>query len=125
LRKNFQNQLLGCRIEGGREGFTPAGGIPDALPEIDRNTCHSSSFVSLGWAQEGESIYKSKCAACHGPTAEGKIGPSLKTTKLAEDDIVLLLSKGNDARKMPHKKPISSLTDDQIKAVAHYVKSLK
>jgi mono/diheme cytochrome c family protein len=82
-------------------------------------------FASLGWAQEGESIYKSKCAACHGPTAEGKIGPSLKTTKLNEDDIVLLLGKGNDARKMPHKKPMSSLTDDQIKAVAHYVKSLK
>ncbi len=82
-------------------------------------------LASLGWAQEGESVYKSKCAACHGPTAEGKMGPSLKTTKLSEDDIVLLLSKGNDARKMPHKKPISGLTDDQIKAVANYVKNLK
>jgi mono/diheme cytochrome c family protein len=82
-------------------------------------------FASFGWAQEGESTYKSKCATCHGPTAEGKIGPSLKASKLNEDDIVLLLSKGNDARKMPHKKPISSLTDDQIKAVAHYIKSLK
>ncbi|HEX6822711.1 MAG TPA: cytochrome c [Candidatus Sulfotelmatobacter sp.] len=82
-------------------------------------------FASLGWAQEGESIYKSKCAACHGSTADGKIGPSLKTTKLSEDDIVLLLTKGNDARKMPHKKAMSSLTDDQVKAVAHYVKSLK
>lgn len=82
-------------------------------------------LASLGWAQEGESIYKSKCAGCHGPTAEGKIGPSLKTTKLSEDDIVLLLGKGNEARKMPHKRPISSLTDDQIKAVAHYIKSLK
>jgi mono/diheme cytochrome c family protein len=82
-------------------------------------------FASLGWAQEGESIYKSKCSTCHGPTAEGKIGPSLKTTKLNEDDIVLLLSKGNDARKVPHKKGMSSLTDDQIKAVAHFVKSLK
>jgi len=82
-------------------------------------------FASLTWAQEGESIYKSKCAGCHGATAEGKVGPSLKTTKLNEDDIVLLLSKGQEARKMPHKKPISSLTDDQIKAVAHYIKSLK
>jgi mono/diheme cytochrome c family protein len=82
-------------------------------------------FASLSWAQEGESIYKSKCATCHGPTADGKIGPSLKTTKLSEDDIVLLLSKGNDARKMPHKKAMATLTDDQIKAVAHYIKSLK
>lgn len=82
-------------------------------------------LASFTWAQEGESIYKSKCAPCHGPTADGKIGPSLRTTKLSEDDVVLLLGKGNEARKMPHKKPMSSLTDDQIKAVAHYVKSLK
>ena|SRR5438477_12234528 len=82
-------------------------------------------FASLTSAQEGESIYKSKCAACHGPTAEGKVGPSLKATKLSEDDVVLLLGKGNEARKMPHKKPMSTLTDDQIKAVALYIKSLK
>ena len=63
--------------------------------------------------------------ACHGPTAEGKIGPSLRTTKLSENDVVLLLGKGNEARKMPYKKPMSSLTDDQIKAVARYVKRLK
>ena len=82
-------------------------------------------LASLASAQEGESTYKSKCEACHGPTAEGKIGPSLRTTKLSEDDVGLLLGKGNEARKMPHKKPMSSLTDDQIKAVADYVKSLK
>jgi mono/diheme cytochrome c family protein len=82
-------------------------------------------LASLASAQAGESIYKSKCAACHGPTAEGKVGPSLKTTKLSEDDVVLLLGKGNEARKTPHKKAMSSLTDDQIKAVAQYVKSLK
>lgn len=78
------------------------------------------------WAQgEGESLYKSKCASCHGPTGDGKVGPALKTAKVSEDDIILLLSKGNDAKKAPHKKAMSTLTDDQIKAVAHYVKSLK
>ncbi len=82
-------------------------------------------LVPAAWSQEGEAIYKSKCAGCHGPTAEGKVGPNLKTTKLGEDDILLLLSKGEEKRKAPHKKPMSSLTDDQIKAVAHYIKSLK
>ena len=78
------------------------------------------------WAQgEGEALYKSKCANCHGPAGEGKVGPALKGTKVAEDDIVLMLSKGQDAKKAPHKKPMSSLTDEQVKAVAHYVKSLK
>ena len=83
-------------------------------------------LVAVSAAQDtGADIFKKKCAVCHGADGGGKIGPNLKTTKLGEDDIVALLSKGDDARKMPHKKPISGLSDDQIKAVAHYVKSLK
>ena len=83
-------------------------------------------MVAVSVAQDaGADVFKSKCAVCHGADGGGKIGPNLKTTKLSEDDIVALLSKGEDARKMPHKKPISSLSDDQVKAVAHYVKSLK
>jgi mono/diheme cytochrome c family protein len=83
-------------------------------------------LVAVSAAQDaGADIFKSKCAVCHGADGGGKIGPNLKTTKLGEDDIVMLLSKGEDSRKMPHKKPISGLTDEQVKAVAHYVKSLK
>lgn len=84
------------------------------------------AFSGLGLAQEdGQTVFKQKCAACHGPNGEGKIGPALKGTKVSEDDILLMLSKGNDAKKAPHKKPIAGLTDEQVKAVAHYVKSLK
>ncbi len=81
--------------------------------------------ASIAWAADGEQIFKTKCAGCHGANAEGKVGPNLKTTKLGEDDIVLLLSKGEEKRKAPHKKPISGLSDEDVKAVAHYVKSLK
>lgn len=73
----------------------------------------------------GETVYKGKCAMCHGPNAEGKVGPALKGTTVGEDDIILMLSKGKEGKKAPHAKPLSSLNDDQIKAVAHYVKSLK
>lgn len=82
-------------------------------------------FSSMLWAQEGETTFKSKCAMCHGPNGEGKIGPALKGTKVSESDIVAMLTKGNDAKKPPHKKPISGLTEDQAKAVASYVASLK
>ncbi len=83
-------------------------------------------LAAVSAAQDaGADVFKSKCAVCHGADGGGKIGPNLKTTKLGEDDIVALLSKGEDARKAPHKKPISGLSEDQIKAVAHYVKSLK
>ncbi|HWR16634.1 MAG TPA: cytochrome c [Terriglobales bacterium] len=84
------------------------------------------SFSCLGWTQDdGQAIFKQKCAACHGPAGEGKIGPALKGTKLSEDDVLLMISKGNEAKKAPHKKAIAGLSDEQMKAVAHYVKSLK
>ena len=82
-------------------------------------------LCSLTWAADGAQIFKTKCAGCHGPNAEGKVGPNLKKTKLAEDDIVILLAKGDASRKAPHKKALSGLSDEDVKAVAHYVKSLK
>lgn len=75
--------------------------------------------------KSGEAVYKGKCAMCHGPNGEGKMGPKLVGTSVSEDDIVLMLSKGKEGKKAPHSKAINGLTDDQIKAVAHYVKSLK
>ncbi len=80
---------------------------------------------SMAFGADGAQIFTAKCAGCHGPNGEGKVGPNLKTTKLSEDDVVLLLSKGEEKRKAPHKKAFSGLTDEDIKAVAHYVKSLK
>jgi mono/diheme cytochrome c family protein len=74
---------------------------------------------------DGGAIYKKKCAACHGPGGEGKVGPALKGISLSADDIATILTKGDGAKKAPHKKAISGLSDDQAKAVAAYVKSLK
>ena len=75
-------------------------------------------------AQDGADVYKAKCAVCHGTEGQGKVGPALKGTKLGEDDIVLLLSKGKEGKKAPHNKA-KGLSDDDTKAVAHYGKSLK
>lgn len=82
-------------------------------------------LCSMAFGADGAQIFKARCAGCHGPNGEGKVGPNLKTTKVSEDDVVLLLGKGEEKRKAPHKKPFSGLTDEDIKAVAHYVKSLK
>lgn len=79
---------------------------------------------SLSWAQ-GADLYKSKCAACHGPEGQGKVGPALKGTKLTEDQIVGLLSKGDEAKKAPHKKAIAGLTAEQSKQVATTIKGMK
>ena len=85
----------------------------------------SASLALPAFGQDGAATFKAKCAACHGPEGQGKIGPALKGTALTADQITDLLSKGNDAKKPPHKKPIAGLSADDIKAVADFVKSLK
>jgi mono/diheme cytochrome c family protein len=77
------------------------------------------------FSQDGAAIFKTKCSACHGGEGQGKIGPALKGTSLSSDDIAALLTKGSDSRKPPHKKPMSGLSDADVKAVADYVKTLK
>jgi len=84
------------------------------------------SMSCLAWAAEdGAAIYKSKCAGCHGPDGAGKVGPAVKGTSLSADQITDLLTKGAAGKKAPHGKGVAGLTDDQAKAVAAYVKSLK
>lgn len=84
-------------------------------------------FVVLqpSFAQDGGAVFKAKCAACHGAEGQGKMGPALKGTSLSEDQIVAVLTKGDEAKKPPHKKPVNGLSADDAKAVAAYVKSLK
>jgi mono/diheme cytochrome c family protein len=85
----------------------------------------TASLALPAFAADGAATFKAKCAACHGPEGQGKIGPALKGTALTADQITDLLTKGNDAKKPPHKKPIAGLSADDIKALADFVKSLK
>jgi len=85
----------------------------------------SISLALPAFAQDGGAIFKAKCAACHGPEGQGKVGPKLASTSLTADQISGLLINGNDAKKPPHKKPMGSLSADDAKAVAGFVKTLK
>jgi mono/diheme cytochrome c family protein len=85
----------------------------------------SASLALPAFGADGAATFKAKCAMCHGPNGEGKIGPKLQGTSVTADQIVEMLTKGNDAKKPPHKKPISGLSAEDAKAVADFVKSLK
>jgi len=85
----------------------------------------SASLALPAFAQDGGATYKAKCAMCHGPEGQGKVGPALKGTTLTADQITDLLTKGDDAKKAPHKKALASLSADDAKAVAAFVKTLK
>lgn len=86
-----------------------------------------TSLISYA-AADGAALYKSKCTGCHGPNGEGKPAvkaPSLKGTTRDASQITEHLLKGEPASKPPHNKGISSLTEEQAKAIAEYVKTLK
>jgi mono/diheme cytochrome c family protein len=84
------------------------------------------STVSL--AADGAALYKSKCAGCHGANGEGKPAikaPAVKGTNLDSDALVAHITKGESTSKAPHNKGIAGLIDDQAKAIADYIKTLK
>jgi len=79
-------------------------------------------------SQDGAALYKTKCSACHGANGEGKPSmkaPALKGATLEAGQIAQHITKGEATSKAPHNKGISGVTDDQAKAIAEFVKSLK
>jgi cytochrome c553 len=85
----------------------------------------SLSVALPAFAADGAATYKTKCAACHGPEGQGKVGPAVKGISLSTDQVTDLLAKGDEAKKAPHKKAMSGLSPDDAKVVAEFVKTLK
>ena len=80
---------------------------------------------TLSFAQDGATLYKSKCAMCHGAAGEGKIGPSLQKTSLSEAQVADFIANGAAGKKAPHSKGVAGVSADPAKTIATYVASLK
>jgi mono/diheme cytochrome c family protein len=81
----------------------------------------------LSWAaDDGATIYKAKCAACHGADATGKPAakiPSLvsdEAKKASDDDLTKAITE-----KAKHPAAIKTLAPDQAKTVVQYIRSLQ
>jgi len=83
-------------------------------------------------AQDGPSaLYKSKCQVCHGPDGKGetpagkKVGArdfhSPEVAKMSDPELFEITRKGKEKMPAYDKK----LTDDQIKSLIKYIRSLK
>ncbi len=78
---------------------------------------------------DGAALYKTKCAACHGPDGSGQtpVGKNLKVKNLSSPEVQALtdaeLTKVLTAGK--GKMPPSRLGTDDMKAVIGFVRSLK
>ena len=81
---------------------------------------------NLSWADDGATVYKAKCAACHGVDAAGK--PAAKIPSLNGDD-AKKLSDADLAKaiteKPKHAGVAKTLTPDQVKMVVSYIRELQ
>ena len=80
--------------------------------------------------QEAQDLYKSHCQSCHGASGKATaIGKKLGAKDFQDPDVVKLSEAGltnviaEGKNKMPPYK--GKLTDDQIKALAQYIKEMK
>ena len=73
-------------------------------------------------SDDDAALYKSKCAMCHGATAEKKVDK----TK-ADDELIQTVLKGKKLEKPPNMPAFEErgITADQAKALVGYMKSLK
>ena len=86
-----------------------------------------ASVPMLAWmqapAQDGATLFKTKCAMCHGDQGQGK-PPAFPKLAGTTKDVTAVLTKGGEA-KTPHINPMSTLTPAQVSAIAAFVKTLK
>jgi cytochrome c6 len=90
-----------------------------------------SLAVSGACAQDAADLYKAKCQACHGADGKGdtpvgkKLGikdfHSPEVAKMSDQELFAITKNGKDKMPPYDKK----LTDDQIKELIKYIRSLK
>jgi cytochrome c oxidase cbb3-type subunit III len=73
---------------------------------------------------QGERLFQSQCAGCHGPKGEGGSGPTLATPTLTqattEQLLIKVIAEGIPGTEMPR----SRLDKEQIKQIADFVRQL-
>ena len=84
---------------------------------------------NLSWAaDDGATIYKTKCAACHGADLAGKPAakiPSLvsdESKKASDADLTDMIANGGKDKKPMHSFAAKGVTPDQVKMVVSYIR---
>jgi len=86
---------------------------------------------NLSWADDGATIFKAKCAACHGADLAGKPAakaPSLisdEAKKASDADLTDMIANGGKDKKPMHAFSAKGLTPDQVKMVIAYVRDIQ
>jgi mono/diheme cytochrome c family protein len=91
----------------------------DDTTDTDATETDTTDTTDTTPAIDGEALYGDNCAACHGATGTGGIGPNL-TAEDNKDNIIDAIANGKDG--MPGFS--DDLTADEIAALADFVISL-
>ena len=78
----------------------------------------ASAAPSAGDAGRGASIFASTCAGCHGADASGGIGPDLRESGLAADDVAAVVATGRGTM------PAGLVSGQDLSDVAAYIATL-
>jgi len=85
------------------------------------------AVVTVGTATNtpaGAVIYSANCAACHGASGQGGVGPALRGESSRKDASAVAAFVKNPAGVMPKLDP-GMLSDSDVNAVAAYVETLR
>ena len=89
---------------------------------------------NLSWAEDTATLFKAKCAGCHG--VDGKAATSIakkmnikdfsseRVQKATDAELVDFIENGGTAKKPSHAFATKGVTEEQAKALAEYSKIL-
>lgn len=108
-------------LEAQKAAAAPQGGFPDEQKLL-------AIYKDPGKVASGGAVFAGKCFTCHGEKGQGGIGPNLTDSHWLHGDgklpaIAKTIHDGVSDKGMPPWNGM--LSDDEIYAVASYVKSLK
>jgi len=82
-----------------------------------------SAAPAIADAVHGRQVYAANCAACHGASAQGGVGPSLRAEKTRKNTAAAIAWIKNPQLPMPKLYP-AVLSEKDVEDVAAYVESL-
>jgi alcohol dehydrogenase (cytochrome c) len=107
--------------KSGRSGSAPQDGA--AASASGAHGAPAAAAASPGTASTGQALYGKLCAACHGPTGAGGVGPTLRgvSSRLSAEQTMEQIK--NPRGTMPRMYP-GSLTDQDVSDLTSFIRTL-
>jgi mono/diheme cytochrome c family protein len=100
----------------------PVSPPPTATPST-MVTASAAPAIALGDPVHGHQVYSQNCAACHGASAQGGVGPSLRGERSRKDTAAAIAWIKHPKLPMPTLYP-NPLSEKDVDDVAAYIESL-